>query len=80
MLVLSVKTTERILIGDDIAVMICRIGNNVVRVGIDAPKSTRVIREELLPCLKQPIGYAGSLDAAHHVHTVPRPETRYTSD
>jgi carbon storage regulator len=47
MLVLSRKTSERILIGDDIAVTIVRIGPNSVRIGIEAPKSMNIVREEL---------------------------------
>lgn len=47
MLVLSRKIEERILVGDDIVVTVVRIGPNSVRIGIKAPKSMRVIREEL---------------------------------
>ena len=47
MLVLSRKTGERILIGDDVAVTVVRIGPNAVRVGIEAPRSTNIVREEL---------------------------------
>ena len=47
MLVLSRKTSERILIGDDIAITIVRIGPNSVRIGIDAPKSMNIVRAEL---------------------------------
>ena len=47
MLVLSRKAGERILIGDDVAVTIVRIGPNSVRVGIEAPRSTNIVREEL---------------------------------
>jgi carbon storage regulator len=47
MLVLSRKTSERILIGDEIAITIVRIGPNSVRVGIEAPKSMNIVREEL---------------------------------
>ena len=49
MLVLSRKATERILIGDDIAITIVRIGPNSVRIGIDAPKEVNVVRGELVP-------------------------------
>lgn len=47
MLVLSRKSGERILIGDEIAVTIVRIGPNTVRLGIDAPRDMNIVREEL---------------------------------
>lgn len=47
MLVLSRKTSERILIGDDIAITVVRIGPNSVRIGIEAPKTMNIVREEL---------------------------------
>lgn len=48
MLVLSRKTMETILIGDDIKVQIVRIGQNSVRVGIEAPSHLNIVREELV--------------------------------
>jgi len=47
MLVLSRKTSERILIGDEIAITVVRIGPNSVRIGIEAPRSMNIVREEL---------------------------------
>ena len=47
MLVLSRKIGERILIGDDIAVTVVRIGQGGVRIGIEAPDDCEVVREEL---------------------------------
>lgn len=47
MLVLSRKTSERILIGDDIAITVVRIGPNSVRIGIEAPRTMNIVREEL---------------------------------
>lgn len=47
MLILSRKMMERILIGDDIAVTVVRIGPNAVRLGIEAPKAMNIAREEL---------------------------------
>lgn len=47
MLVLSRKPGERILIGDDIAVTVVRIGPNTVRIGIEAPRSMNIVRDEL---------------------------------
>ena len=48
MLVLSRKVSERIQIGPDIAITIVRIHGDSVRIGIDAPKSINVDREEIL--------------------------------
>lgn len=47
MLVLSRKPGERILIGDNVAVTIVRIGPNSVRLGIEAPRDMNIVREEL---------------------------------
>ena len=47
MLVLSRKLGERILIGDDVAVTLVRIGPNSVRIGIEAPRELNIVREEL---------------------------------
>ena len=47
MLVLSRKAGERILIGDDVAITVVRIGPNSVRIGIEAPKSMNIVRQEL---------------------------------
>ena len=51
MLVLSRKPGERILIGDDIAVTVVRIGPNTVRIGIEAPRTMNIVRDEL--CLPE---------------------------
>lgn len=48
MLVLSRKKEEVIRIGDDIRIMIIRIGPSYVRVGIEAPRTLNVVREELV--------------------------------
>ena len=47
MLVLSRKASEKILIGDDVVIMVIRIGPNTVRLGINAPKDMNIVREEL---------------------------------
>jgi carbon storage regulator len=46
-LVLSRRTGESINIGDDIVVTVLEVRGDVVRVGIDAPRSVRVHREEV---------------------------------
>ena len=48
MLVLSREVNERILIGTDIVLTVVRIGDATVRIGIDAPDSYKIVREELI--------------------------------
>lgn len=47
MLVLTRKVNEKIKIGDDIIISILEIGKGGVRIGIDAPKSVLVHRQEV---------------------------------
>ena len=48
MLVLSRKENEGILIGKDILITVIDIDKEKVRLGINAPKDIRVIRQELI--------------------------------
>lgn len=47
MLVLTRKRGERIMIGDNVVVTILEVSGDQVRVGIEAPRSVSVMREEL---------------------------------
>jgi carbon storage regulator len=47
MLVLARRRNEGIVIGDGITVTVVEIRGNQVRLGIEAPKQVRVLREEL---------------------------------
>ncbi|MFK8114349.1 MAG: carbon storage regulator [Rubripirellula sp.] len=47
MLVLTRKTDEEILIGNDIKITLVRVKGNTVRIGIEAPRDIRVLRGEL---------------------------------
>lgn len=50
MLVVSRKKHELIQIGDDVVIKIIKTGRNSVKIGIDAPGGTRVLRGEM--CLE----------------------------
>ena len=47
MLVLSRKQNERIRVGDSVVVTVVRVSGDKVRIGIEAPPSMRVLRDEL---------------------------------
>jgi carbon storage regulator len=47
MLVLSRKRNEAIVINDDIRIMVVAVHGNQVRLGVEAPDSVKIIREEL---------------------------------
>ena len=47
MLVLTRKTDEEILIGDNIKITLVRVRGNSVRIGIEAPREVRIVRGEL---------------------------------
>lgn len=53
MLVLSRRTGESVVIGDDITVTVLEVRGDIVRIGIDAPRSVRVNRAELLEQLQE---------------------------
>jgi len=48
MLVLSRKLYEKIVINGDIIITIVGLGNNQVRLGIEAPDSVGIFRQELV--------------------------------
>ena len=48
MLVLSRKVSEKIMIGDDITIVVLKIVGNRVRIGIEAPPDVTIHRQELL--------------------------------
>lgn len=46
-MVLTRRNDERIQIGEDVTITIVRVKGNAVRVGIEAPRATPVLRAEL---------------------------------
>lgn len=62
MLVLTRRTNEDIVIGDDILVRVCKVRNGVVKLGIVAPKHVNVVRSELLSGPDEIIGRPALVD------------------
>lgn len=48
MLVLSRRVGESVVIGDDVTITVLDVRGDVIRIGIDAPRSVSVHRAELL--------------------------------
>ncbi|PCI22975.1 MAG: carbon storage regulator [Piscirickettsiaceae bacterium] len=47
MLILTRKVGESLKIGDDVSVIVLGVKGNQVRIGVDAPRSVSVHREEI---------------------------------
>jgi carbon storage regulator len=75
MLVLSRRVGERLLIGDDIVLTVIEVRSDGVRLGIDAPRSVRVHRAEVLEAITAANVEASAVtdaDAAALQQLVPR--------
>jgi len=52
MLILSRKINEKIMIGDEISISIIEIRGDQVRIGVNAPKSVKVFRQEVFDAIR----------------------------
>lgn len=64
MLVLTRRANQSVMIGDEIVVTVLEIRGDQVRIGIDAPKSVAVHREEVFRELEEANRAAASPPAA----------------
>ena len=60
MLILTRRVGETLIIGDDVRITVLGVRGQQVRVGIDAPKSVTVHREEIYQRIKKETG--GNVD------------------
>jgi carbon storage regulator len=66
MLILTRRVGETVMIGNDITVTILGVKGNQVRVGINAPKSVAVHREEIYERIKREQGEPQSVPPHDH--------------
>ncbi len=64
MLILTRKTGQGFRVGDDIEITITEVSGDKVRVGIQAPKSVKVLRSELTETVRENLQAAGKADSA----------------
>lgn len=53
MLSITRRVGERIIIGDDIRLVVQELSGNTVRIGIDAPRALPVYREEIWDAVRE---------------------------
>lgn len=71
MLIITRRPGERIMLGDDVRIHIMEIVGNNVRVGVEAPRSLPVYREEIWTAVKEENEAAAAADTK-----LPRPAAR----
>ena len=53
MLIITRRAGQRIMLGDDVTIHVMEIAGSNVRLGVEAPKSVPVYREEIWASVKQ---------------------------
>jgi carbon storage regulator len=71
-LIITRRPGERIMLGDDTRIHIMEIVGNTVRVGVEAPRSLPVYREEIWAAVKE----ENEAAAAAEETKLPRPAAR----
>ena len=63
MLIITRRPGEKLMIGDDIVIEVMEVSGSSVRIGIQAPKSIPVYREEIYTAVKEENAAAASTGA-----------------
>ncbi len=77
MLVLSRKQNERIRIGSDIVITIVSLSENNVKIGIEAPASVKILRDELYESVKQQVSEAQKQTVVMDTETLNKLKARF---
>lgn len=80
MLVLTRRTGQSIMIGDDIVVTVLEVKGDQIRLGISAPRDVAVHREEVLAALTRANQAALLTETTPALPAVPRAERRSGAD
>lgn len=70
MLALTRRTNESIILGDDIKITVLEIKGDQVRIGIEAPKSVPIYREELYIQIQESNKEAASSKEANTIESI----------
>jgi carbon storage regulator len=69
MLIITRRTGEKVMVGDDIVVHVLEVVGNSVRIGIEAPRSVPVYREEIWNAVREENRAAAQTPASVHPPT-----------
>jgi carbon storage regulator len=69
MLIITRRAGQKIMLGDDVTVHVMEIVGNSVRIGVEAPKSLPVYREEIWAAVKEENQASASADS----ESLPKP-------
>lgn len=74
MLIITRRPGEKVMIGDDVVVEIIEVSGSSVRIGIAAPKSVPVYREEIYQAVKDENVAAAASEPAQLPDELPIPQ------
>ena len=69
MLIITRRAGQKVMLGDDVTVHVMEIVGNSVRIGVEAPKSLPVYREEIWAAVKEENQASATADS----ESLPRP-------
>jgi carbon storage regulator len=69
MLIITRRPGEKVMVGDDVVVHVLEVAGNSVRIGIEAPRSVPVYREEIWNAVREENRAAAQTPASVHPPT-----------
>jgi carbon storage regulator len=70
-LIITRRPGERIMLGDDVVVEVVEVSGSSVRLGIAAPRSVPIYREEIWEAVKEENAAAAAADVDHFPNPLP---------